>query len=308
MYTEHKNEGIYLDKEVRVPTFTMTYEHVHDYCEIFYLKSGNCIYSIKNALYHLSAGDLFIVAPGDSHCTRYEGSVPCERIVLSCRLDSIPKEFQEKHPTLITSLSHSGKVIFSKKICMELEHLLKQMLNENNIPDEYSFDFLQHQLVLLLLWIQRNGIFVYEQIDQTKEISFDIEKALRYIALNFSLPLKLEDVAREINLSPTYLSKKFKKITGLTFTEYVNFIRIRQACQMLLTTDGSITQIALNCGFNSSNYFKDCFRKINGVSPRTFRMQSKKQAFDFETVTDVKMNPLDIEKNNYIDSLYQNLS
>lgn len=308
MYTELKNEGIYLDKAVRVPTFTMTYEHAHEYCEIFYLKTGNCIYSINNTPYHLSAGDLFIVAPGDSHCTRYEGSVPCERIVLSCRLDSIPNEFQEKYPQALTGLSRSGKVIFPNKIYRELETLLSQMLNENNFPDEYSFDFLQHQLVLLLLWIQRNGIFVYEQITQDTEISFDIEKALRYIALNFSLPLKLEDVAKEINLSPTYLSKKFKKITGLTFTEYVNFIRIRQACQMLLTTDGSITQIALNCGFNSSNYFKDCFRKINGVSPRTFRAQSKKQAFDFETVTDVKMNPLDIEKNNYIDSLYQNLS
>ncbi len=87
-------------------------------------------------------------------------------------------------------------------------------------------------------------------------------------------------MAGQINLSPTYLSKKFRKVTGVTFKEYVNYIRIKQAVQALLTTDDSITKIAVDCGFNSSNYFKDIFRKINGVSPRAFRKQSTAPSYE----------------------------
>ncbi len=289
MFTEENNQGIYIEKQIRVPTFTMTYEHSHSFCEIFYLKSGSCIYSLNNSIYHLSAGDLFIVTPGDSHCTRYEGLVPCERMVVYFDLNIIHEEYWKKHSELRDNLSRSGKVILVKNGKEHLEGLLEHMLEENNIPDEFSYDFLVLQVMTLLLNIQRNGIFVYEQIKHKDGISNDIEDALRYIAQNFAQPLTLEEVASEVNLSPTYLSKKFKKITGVTFKEYMNYIRIHQACQMLITTDDTITTIATNCGFNSSNYFKDCFRRINGLSPRSFRRQSKDHSFEYETSVPVHL-------------------
>lgn len=287
MYTEENNDGIYIEKQVRVPTFTMTYEHFHTYCEIFYLKTGSCIYSVDNNLYHLTAGDVFIVTPGDTHCTRYEGLVPCERVVVYCRLEAIPDWFWEQHSDIHDNIMRSGKVILVKKGQRQLENLLSRMLEENNLPDEYSYEFLVLQTIALLLCIKRSGIFVYEQLKQKGSISTDIEDALRYIAQNYALPITLEEVAENINLSPTYLSKKFRKVTGVTFKEYVNYIRIKQACQALLTTDDSITKIAVDCGFNSSNYFKDIFRKINGVSPRTFRKQSKSRNHEYETTAPV---------------------
>lgn len=275
MDVKDHNGSIYIEHQVRVPTFAMTYEHFHTYCEIFYLKTGSCIYSVDNRLYHLTAGDVFIVTPGASHSTRYEGLVPCERYVICCPMEALPQTYWETHGDIQDKLSRSGKVILVKKGKQQMELLLETMLEENNIPDEYSYEFLQLQMKTLLLTILRSGIFIYEQIRHDNGISTDIEGALHYIARNFAMPLTLEEVAENINLSPTYLSRKFKRETGTTFREYVNYIRIRQASQMLLTTDDSITKIALNCGFNSSNYFKDCFRRINGVSPRTFRKQSK---------------------------------
>ncbi len=303
MYTEENNDGIYIEKQVRVPTFTMTYEHSHKFCEIFYLKTGSCIYSVNNNTYHLSPGDLFIVCPWDTHCTRYEGLVPCERIVVYCNLDTLPEYYWQSHPEIRNELSRSGKVVLMKKGQHQLETLLNQMLEENNLPDEYSHDFLTLQMMTMFLSIQRNGIFVYEQIKPSLgiTISSDIEDTLRYIAQNYAMPITLEEVADNINLSPTYLSKKFKKVTGVTFKEYVNYIRIRQACQMLLTTDDNINTIALNCGFNSSNYFKDCFRRINGISPRSFRKQSKNHSFEYDTDTPIDLldhkNTIDPFKN-----------
>ena len=282
MYTEDNNDGIYIERQVRVPGFTMSYEHFHNYYEIFYLKTGSCIYSVNNRLHHLTAGDVFIVTPGDSHSTSYEGLVPCERIAVYCMPEVLPELFREKHADICNKLSRSGKVVLVKKGQQQIETLLNTMLGENNIPDEYSYELLLLQMLELLLALQRNGIFVYEQIQQDTGISHDIEEALQYIAQNYSMPLTLEEVSRKINLTPTYLSRKFKKETGTTFKEYLNYIRIRQACQMLITTDDSVTKIAVNCGFNSSNYFKDCFRRINGVSPRAFRKQSKNHSFEYE--------------------------
>ena len=119
-------------------------------------------------------------------------------------------------------------------------------------------------LVLLLL---RNGIFSHETMSPKEGYSADIERALKYIALNYQQPLTLEEVAGYCNLSPTYFSRKFRLITGQTFKEHVNYIRLRQATQMLLMTDNSITKIAMLCGFGSSNYFKDLFRASTGRSP-----------------------------------------
>ena len=283
MFTEDHNDGIYIEKQIRVPTFTMSYEHFHLYCEVFYLKTGNCIYSVNQNLYHLTAGDLFIVTPGDSHFTRYEGLVPCERVVIYFKPDALPDSFWNQYSDIADNISRSGKVILDKKGQLLLEYLLNRLLEENNIPDEYSLDFLKLLVMELFLCIQRYGIFVYEQLNPSDDISTDIEDAIRYIAQNYALPLTLPEVARHINLTPTYLSRKFKKVTGVTFKEYLNFIRIRQASQALLTTDDSITKIALNCGFNSSNYFKDIFRTVNGISPRAYRKQSHPHSFEFDT-------------------------
>jgi len=282
MYTEENNDGIYIEKQVRIPTFTMSYEHFHAYCEIFYLKSGACIYTVNNIVYHLSAGDIFIVAPGDSHSTKYEGLVPCERVVVYFKFPVIPDYFWGSHQEILNDLNKSGKVILVKKGQQLMESMLNRMLEENNVPDEYSYELLVLLAMELLLCIRRDGIFVYEQLKPPSQISTDIEDTLRYIAQNYAMPLTLNEVAESINLSPTYLSKKFRKVTGVTFKEYVNYIRIKQASQALLTTDDSITSIALNCGFNSSNYFKDIFRRMNGVSPRTFRKFSKLHTFEYE--------------------------
>jgi len=275
MYTEENNKGIYIEKQVRVPGFNMTYVHSHNFCEIYYLKTGTCLYTLEDSVYHVTAGEVFIVAPGVSHGTRYEGLVPCERIIVYCDLKVIQPDFWEQYPDIHEAMVHSGKYIMMKRGLLQIEEILNRMLAESNIHDDYSYQFLVYQTMELLLGIKRSGVYFYEKLKNTRSSSSDIEDALGYIAMNYAMPLTLDEVAKKINLSPNYLSKKFKKVTGVTFKEYLNHIRIKQSYQALLTTDDSITKIAFDCGFNSSNYFKDIFRKANGVSPRTFRKTSK---------------------------------
>ncbi len=78
-------------------------------------------------------------------------------------------------------------------------------------------------------------------------------------------------MAKVCNLSPSYFRHLFKLYTGKTFTEKLTEIRINNAIELLTHTYKSITEICLECGFNSINHFYKTFRKELGISPSKFR-------------------------------------
>ena len=123
----------------------------------------------------------------------------------------------------------------------------------------------------LLLMLMRHSVMNEKEPDLLNSRDADILLATRYIYNNFRKPLTLEEVSSVASLSPTYFSKKFKLITGMGFKEYLNYVRLKHAQTALLTTNSSITDIALEYGFNDSNYFKDLFKKVYGKSPREYR-------------------------------------
>lgn len=271
---EQQTVDVYVERALHGPVFRMSYKHTHTYCEIFYLKSGTCTYTVNQGQWHLEAGDLFIVAAGDPHSTRYEGKTSCERIIVFCKADVLAGMMRGDPTEVQQALERSCKVILNAETRTMVEALLDQMLLENDLPRKYSEQVLELESLHLVLLLLRNGIFSHETMSPKEGYSADIERALKYIALNYQQPLTLEEVAGYCNLSPTYFSRKFRLITGQTFKEHVNYIRLRQATQMLLMTDNSITKIAMLCGFGSSNYFKDLFRASTGRSPREYRKHS----------------------------------
>ncbi len=263
--------AIYVEKQVRIPPFAMSYEHYHSYCELFYLRSGTCTYNVNGTSYQLEAGDLFIVSPGDSHSTVYRGNTPCERVVIYCMLSSLPSFFEGMLPEMASRLHQSRKIVFQKQFYSRVDSLMQRLEEENAATDHYSGLYMINLFMELCITIQRHGVMSYEAMPEQRNYSKDISSAVQYITRNFALPISLESTAAAINLSPTYLSRKFKKEVGITFKEYLNNVRMRQAAQMLVITDNSITAIATACGFNSSNYFKDSFKRTNGMSPREYR-------------------------------------
>lgn len=269
MYNTNRDRGIYIERQARELGFSMDYEHSHNYYEIYYLLKGKVLYSVNNFVYQLMPGDVFIVLPNEKHYTHYDGNSECERINVYCSRKSVPTDMFGGIPCILDTMMHSGKIILPKKTQVDMSQLLMTMLRENNHPDQFSSAFLTLKLAELLLLIQRNGQLVNSTTQEGRDNTID--KVLKYIETNFNQPITLEDIAEIANLSPAYFSRKFKKETGITFKDYLNFIRNKRACQALITTDDSVTKIAADCGFGSSNYFKDIFRKMNGVSPREYR-------------------------------------
>ncbi len=92
-----------------------------------------------------------------------------------------------------------------------------------------------------------------------------------YILANFDRKLTLEDIARQVYLSNSYVSSIFKKETGVSVVDYANQIRIDRSKRLLIETDFSISFISSRCGFDDQSYFTRMFKKLVGMSPRNYR-------------------------------------
>lgn len=98
-----------------------------------------------------------------------------------------------------------------------------------------------------------------------------IASVYNYIMQNYASPLSLEDVAMQAHLTPTAFCRYFKKHTRHTLVNFINKVRINEACKMLVNGQAkSIASIAYSCGFNSITNFNYVFKSITGVSPRDY--------------------------------------
>jgi AraC-like DNA-binding protein len=98
-----------------------------------------------------------------------------------------------------------------------------------------------------------------------------IASVYNYIMQNYASPLTLEDVAMQAHLTPTAFCRYFKKHTRHTLVNFINKVRINEACKMLVNGEAkSIATIAYSCGFNSITNFNYVFKSITGVSPRDY--------------------------------------
>jgi AraC-like DNA-binding protein/quercetin dioxygenase-like cupin family protein len=250
-------------------------DHYHSFYEIFYLWSGSCRFLLKDTVYQMEAGDLVFIAPGELHHSLYSAGEVCEIVMIYFKEEYL--HLSDRSADSLTSISGQGLQLHSfmgsvPTVYQEYLHsLLTRMLTENSRFDQYSEHFERCYLEELLLMLMRHSVMNEKEPDLLNSRDADILLATKYIYNNFRKPLTLEEVSSVASLSPTYFSKKFKLITGMGFKEYLNYVRLKHAQTALLTTNSSITDIALEYGFNDSNYFKDLFKKVYGKSPREYR-------------------------------------
>jgi len=98
-----------------------------------------------------------------------------------------------------------------------------------------------------------------------------IRDAQEYIAKNYAKDLILDDVSKELQISPYYFSKLFKKRTGFNFIEYVTNLRMDKAKELLRNTNMSMKEICLTVGYSDANYFSRTFKKNVGVTPSEYK-------------------------------------
>lgn len=101
------------------------------------------------------------------------------------------------------------------------------------------------------------------------------EQCKDYIQKHFKEKIYLEEIAGTLGVSSSYLSRLFKKETGMCLQDYVNEVRIERSCNLLIYSDESLSMIAEYVNFPSQSYFGKIFKKRKGMTPRQFRERYK---------------------------------
>ncbi|MEO6847442.1 MAG: helix-turn-helix domain-containing protein [Chthoniobacterales bacterium] len=143
---------------------------------------------------------------------------------------------------------------------------LKDMFEFSKSPFPDRAIFAENAFERALLLAHRiNPHQQYAQLDER------ITKIINFINNNHTVPLTLNQLAKEVHLSPSRFAHFFREQMGRSPMEYVEERRLHEAQQLLVATDKSIGDIALACGFENQFHFSTRFRKFTGKSPRDYR-------------------------------------
>jgi len=116
---------------------------------------------------------------------------------------------------------------------------------------------------------QVNAMMIRARLEEPRFISM----AKQYIQSNITEHIRLEDIARHLNISPFYLCRQFKKHTKLRFTEYLSRVRVERAKKLLLDPNRRVSEVAFEAGFQSLPHFNRSFKRIVGATPTVWRQR-----------------------------------
>ena len=103
-----------------------------------------------------------------------------------------------------------------------------------------------------------------------------IPKGIEYIHNHYHEELTLDDVSQHLGINKCYFCSLFKRSTDLTFSQFLNKVRIEASQELLLERSDSVLDIALAVGFNNHNYFSLTFKKMVGMTPVAYRQKHAK--------------------------------
>lgn len=258
----------FIQRSTRQKPYKMDNAHFHDKHELYYLEKGKTRYFIGNEIYLMNPGDIVFVPKGTFHKTTPEENTVSERVLLVFD-DAFAGEEYKKY---IDSLRHDklvklpGEQVYKvRELMMKIEHERK---HKNTDYIEMEKLYLRQLLVIISRYRIKDADIKFTQSFKV------IQDAAKYISQNYSSEITLDYLAEKYAMSPSYFSKQFKSVTGVGLNEYINLTRVTAAEKLLAKANMPITQVALECGFNDSNYFAAVFKKIKGITPKKFSMQN----------------------------------
>lgn len=252
--------------------------HWHDEVELIYMHKGVLELSIAKQSFQGHPGDLFVVNSREIHEMSFD-QIPIEYVTILFPLSSLlfqqEDEIREKYllPLADNALhfSNDTKALACLPALREkLDAIIRLYAQKEGC---YTLKIRTLLLGLLCDFFSEAGALIPVGTSHTQEKERAI---LGYIHNHFQRELTLETVAREFHMVPKYFSRYFIKTFHISLTEYITALRLEKAADLLRTTEASVTEIALQTGFNSCSYFNKQFRKAYQTTPTLYRKQKNR--------------------------------
>ena len=247
--------------------------HWHDEFEIIYVRSGFLTVSISGESYIGKTGEAFVVSPGNLHLMGAQtGTVDYYTFLFPLKYISFRTDdmLDEK---LLEPLN-SGHLMICPRVKDTAKELCEQLIEIYEAKKDESEAKITTQvrtkiiLLQFILEMWKKG-FVIENDTSGRNI---VEKEMvSYIQQNFTGKISLKEFGEQFHLSEKYISRYFKEHFHITLSQYITYLRLENAKQLLQDTDLSVTETAMQSGYQNVSYFIRSFKKAYGISPLKYR-------------------------------------
>ncbi len=267
----------YIDYDKRDYSINMEFQHLHPYYEIMFLLAPNASHLIEGIPYNIHMGDMVLLAPSVMHKSVYYKGEPSKRVIIDFMypLDKpetaeaykeILRPFEKEVPILRLELEDRQKLV---NILNDLYLFSKSHSYYGNPADEFYIHNKFQEFLYTLYELSDKNIYTNDQAyNSIEQKMYEISS---FIHNNYSEDISLNSLSEQFFISPSYLSREFKQVTGFNISNYIQLTRIKNAQYKLVSTNDKISAIASDCGFASFSQFNRIFNKISGTSPREYR-------------------------------------
>ncbi|MCC2686809.1 MAG: AraC family transcriptional regulator [Paenibacillaceae bacterium] len=274
-----KDETFFLHYNTKHSKADMHKHHIHDNYEVYYLIAGERGYFINDTLYTVKKGDLVIIPKYVLHRTINTGVPSHERVVINFKDAFIQRFLSQELDLLLPFRQSRFKLSLNVPGQNFVENLFHRMLKEIKTKP-FGFETVLKTLTIdLLVFIRRcMEEYEWEQTSSASPLHEKISEIAGYINANYSEPITLSAISSRFYISPSYLSRVFKEVSGFSFIEYVNMVRVKEAQKMLRETKWKVIFIAEKVGFNQIAHFGRVFKTVTKFSPSQYRNMSRGKA------------------------------
>lgn len=254
--------------------------HWHYYSEILYIKSGSIRITCNEKSHILSKGDLCYFYPLQLHqVSEVTDTVEYTVVKFDFHTLTLPPAHQTK---LYDYFIHRTA---SDDFCILITHddlpeepittYMRQILNTYQNRDDFYSLQMQADLYSILIEIaKKSKKEIGSAARHRNDTDFTFHHILEYIDTHSGEPLEIQDLAAMCHMSYSHFAKLFREHYGRSCKEYITYIRLVKARDLLLHTDYDINYIALETGFFDCSHFIRTYKKWKGITPKQERMQS----------------------------------
>ena len=250
--------------------FSSCAKHVHTDIDLYLILSGECKMDICRETILCRKNDLLLILPNAVHSLSMDSAEPCSFHHLRFRAEYLNKLYFDRI-SLLSCLTASLHFYHKTAADEPLRSLMAYLIKRSRETDLFACPDVNLSLTSLLLQLLKNCVPTepdsYELTNRNRHVAFTIE----YIQKNYSQKILISDIAGPLHVSARYLSKIFFQNTRLTISGYLNFFRVNKAIELMINTDCSLTEIAMQIGCAGSQHFSKLFLNITGLSPHKYK-------------------------------------
>jgi len=268
----HEEGAFYYHHVRRTEPFERV-KHYHSTYELYYLISGKRTYFIKDRSYRIEGGDLVLIDKYDVHKSTVLGEAAHERVVINFNDDFLGAGAPLHPERLVAQFRGEVNVLRlrepEQRFVLELLGKLGREASQRSPGYETYMRLLL--LELLLFSSRQRGREEAAEPAPAGAAHAKIADIVRHINGCYRDNLTLSSIAASFFMSPSYLSRTFKTVTGFTLTGYVHLTRVKEAQRLLRDTDDKISDIAAAVGFEHIGHFERIFKTVAQSTPQAFR-------------------------------------